>query len=575
MSLSQGREKFRRNLFLTESRRLELARDSIFRAGFVYNECMKITRIEVENFKSIEKYDFGISDFNVFVGQNNHGKTNFFEALSWFDSGKVTEKDYRNYDKQNEVKVRVHFEGATEEIASLPDGTYKTKMQNTIGENDAFIVEKTSSNEKRVLIVSGETVPNPTGFDAALNYFLPKTVYVTTKQRLNEVAGYKSKSPIAEMLGDVLKDMVDNEPKYQDFLNMFDKLFNTSESIFRVSVNDLQERVSSYLSKQFAEGAEVTFRIENPAVEDMLKKFETEVDDGIKTKAEEKGDGMQRAVILAIVQAYADFRRDKGIARSFLFLIDEAELHLHPTAQRSLKNALRDITDSGGQVLISSHSPIFANENFDNQKIFNVEKVNGNSKVIEITTPQEQMDSIYNLLGGSPSDILLPNNFIIVEGKSDYEFLMAVRKRFYADNPRCMGIKILFAGGDHERAASTMYRVHDAYTPLATNSVYRDKIVFLLDTPSAEKQAGYDTFRETYPSLIEDEHLHILPEPAIEMCYPEPYTKTADEVTGMTDAGVKVSLAREVGENITMEQIRESMPTIITLFEQAIEKSYE
>ena len=60
---------------------------------------MKITRIEVENFKSIEKYDFGISDFNVFVGQNNHGKTNFFEALSWFDSGKVTEKDYRNYDK--------------------------------------------------------------------------------------------------------------------------------------------------------------------------------------------------------------------------------------------------------------------------------------------------------------------------------------------------------------------------------------------------------------------------------------------------------------------------------------------
>jgi hypothetical protein len=448
-------------------------------------------------------------------------------------------------------------------------------MQNTLRENDIFIVEKTSSNEKRVLIVDGEIVPNPTGFDAALNYFLPKTVYVTTKQRLSEVAGYKSKSPIAEMLGDVLSDMVDNEPRYQEFLNMFDELFNTSDSIFRVSVNDLQERVGVYLSKQFAEGAEVTFRIENPAVEDMLKKFETEVDDGIKTKAEEKGDGMQRAVILAIVQAYADFRRDKGIARSFLFLIDEAELHLHPTAQRSLKNALRDITESGGQVLISSHSPIFANENFDNQKIFNVEKNEGSSQVTEIITPQEQMDSIYNLLGGSPSDILLPNNFIIVEGKSDYEFLVAVRKRFYSDNSRCMGIKILFAGGDHERAASTMYRVHEAYTPLATNGVYRDRVVFLLDTPSTEKQPGYALFRETYPYLIEGEHLHVLPEPAIEMCYPEPYRKTSEEVSTMRDAKVKVNLAKEVGENITEDQLRESMPTVVALFEQAIEKSYQ
>jgi predicted ATPase len=536
---------------------------------------MKINRIEVENFKSIEKYDFRVADFNVFIGQNNHGKTNFFEALSWFDSGKVTDKDYRNYDKRNEIKVRVHFEGALEEIASLPEGTYKTKMQNTLRENDIFIVEKTSSNEKRVLIVDGEIVPNPTGFDAALNYFLPKTVYVTTKQRLSEVAGYKSKSPIAEMLGDVLSDMVDNEPRYQEFLNMFDELFNTSDSIFRVSVNDLQERVGVYLSKQFAEGAEVTFRIENPAVEDMLKKFETEVDDGIKTKAEEKGDGMQRAVILAIVQAYADFRRDKGIARSFLFLIDEAELHLHPTAQRSLKNALRDITESGGQVLISSHSPIFANENFDNQKIFNVEKNEGSSQVTEIITPQEQMDSIYNLLGGSPSDILLPNNFIIVEGKSDYEFLVAVRKRFYSDNSRCMGIKILFAGGDHERAASTMYRVHEAYTPLATNGVYRDRVVFLLDTPSTEKQPGYALFRETYPYLIEGEHLHVLPEPAIEMCYPEPYRKTSEEVSTMRDAKVKVNLAKEVGENITEDQLRESMPTVVALFEQAIEKSYQ
>lgn len=45
---------------------------------------MKITRIRIENFRSIKETEFITSDFNIFVGQNNCGKTNFFEALEFF-----------------------------------------------------------------------------------------------------------------------------------------------------------------------------------------------------------------------------------------------------------------------------------------------------------------------------------------------------------------------------------------------------------------------------------------------------------------------------------------------------------
>ena len=34
-----------------------------------------------------------------------------------------------------------------------------------------------------------------------------------------------------------------------------------------------------------------------------------DIDDGVETTAEEKGDGMQRALMLAIIQAYSDFRK--------------------------------------------------------------------------------------------------------------------------------------------------------------------------------------------------------------------------------------------------------------------------
>jgi len=93
--------------------------------------------------------------------------------------------------------------------------------------------------------------------------------------------------------------------------------------------------------------------VTEPAFDDLLKNFETSINDGIETTAEEKGDGMQRALMLAIIKTYSDYRREKDeLGKSFVFLIDEAELHLHPTAQRQLKEALILLAENGDQVFV-------------------------------------------------------------------------------------------------------------------------------------------------------------------------------------------------------------------------------
>ncbi|MBI2284308.1 MAG: AAA family ATPase [Bacteroidetes bacterium] len=537
---------------------------------------MKITRIEVENFKSIKKYDFAVSDMNIFVGKNNHGKTNLFDALDWFDSGKTDKSSYRNHNYELPIKVRLHFSDVQAGIVALPDGAYKTTMEKTLEGADEFIIEKDSETDKRTLIVNGDNKGNPRGIDTALNYFLPKIVYVTTRQRLSDVAGYKAKSPIAEMLADVLKDMVDNDPKYRAFIELFDELFNGTTSDFRQSVNLLEKKVEFYLAKQFDENAKVQFHIENPAIEDMLKKFETEVDDGIKTKAEHKGDGMQRAVMLAIVQAYADYRKEKGIARNFTFLIDEAELHLHPTAQRALKSALRDIVDNGGQVFINSHSSIFANEIFDNQKIYRVDKEDGISELLEIATEQEQLNSIYQLLGGSPQDILLPSNFLVVEGQTEFTLLKGLIEKLFKGNKKCSAIKVIFARGDHEKHKDIYHCIHQCYTPLLTNGVYRDKVIFLLDKIDPAKKKSYDMFKKTHNWLVDDVHIHELPVEAIEMYYPTTFRKTHEEVNQMKGNKDKVNLALTVVESINSEEeFKKGMPVIYNALQKAIELAYE
>ena len=40
---------------------------------------MKISKVTINNFRSIENAVFDLNDFNVFVGQNNAGKTNLLK----------------------------------------------------------------------------------------------------------------------------------------------------------------------------------------------------------------------------------------------------------------------------------------------------------------------------------------------------------------------------------------------------------------------------------------------------------------------------------------------------------------
>ena len=67
--------------------------------------------------------------------------------------------------------------------------------------------------------------------------------------------------------------------------------------------------------------------------------------------------------------------------RPFSFFIDEAELHLHPSAQRNLKNLLFDLSKSSDQVFINTHSSVLIADNSEVQSIFSVEKEDGTTGI--------------------------------------------------------------------------------------------------------------------------------------------------------------------------------------------------
>jgi predicted ATP-dependent endonuclease of OLD family len=309
------------------------------------------------------------------------------------------------------------------------------------------------------------------GFDAALNDFLPKFEYIHTKQYYDSVAKYATTTPIGKMLSGVLSAILENNQQYINFQAKFNELFGDDESAVKAEFNKMGDKVKLHLEKQFPDTSQVKFEVSIPAFDDLLKNFDTSINDGVETLAGEKGDGMQRALMLAIIQAYADFRKDnEDRNKSFLFFIDEAELHLHPTAQRNLKNVLHTLSQEMDQVFINTHSSVFVADSMDNQAIFTVEKSDGETTIKEIED-LEKPYIIYELLGGSPSDLLLPHNFLIVEGKSEFELLTRIIQRFYTDKPK---IQIIQANGDIDQAARTINAIEKAFIPL-NSSIYKDR----------------------------------------------------------------------------------------------------
>lgn len=541
---------------------------------------MKIKRISIENFRSIKQANILVSDFNIFVGQNNCGKTNLFEALEFFFNGykgDIRELIFKR-SSNLEMSVEIEFSDIQDGLSKMQNEKNRATLSGKLGNADIACLRRSSKDvKKRKLYIDGNEVAPGTGFDAALNDFLPKFEYITTKQYYDSVAKYSKTTPIGAMLSNVLATILQTNQQYREFQEKFSALFESDDSEIKTEFDRIGNNVKVYLEKQFPDTSKVRFEVTQPAFEDLLKNFNTDIDDGIETSAEEKGDGMQRALMLSIIQAYSDFRKqNEDAGKSFLFLIDEAELHLHPKAQRQLKEVLYDLSKDTDQVFINTHSSVFVADNCEGQSIFKVEKSSGETCISNVTE-SEKPYIIYDLLGGSPADLLLPNNFLIVEGQSEFELFTRIIKRFYSDKP---SIQIIQAHGDVDQAEKSINAIEKLFTPL-NNNIYGNKLVILMDCPSDQTKGGVDDFRKRYKHLDKNTQIFILDKRDIEQCYPNHedevygnWQKTQEQVDAM-NGKKKKKLAIKVGDTITKDEFENSMTTCHSALKRCWELSFK
>lgn len=317
---------------------------------------IKIDRILVRNYRSIKEIEFTLDSFVAFVGYNNSGKSNCMRAINWILSmEKPTLEDYY-IDTEGKCErtpsVEYRLSGLTDEaLDKLVDDEGKRKKikQMRIGGELYLKRELLSGKPKTFYRINGEWKVNPSGIDTAIKAIHPDVYLIEPDMSSSEQAGrVKNGTALSDLMVLLVKEPL---KKYEEKLLSF-----KNELFLDDSVREMEEGIKGYLQRYYP-GFDVSLR-NNFEIADIFKSFALEVrEDGSLKSLSNYGHGLQRSALMAVLTFLASVSQVSTGLKSRVLLIDEPELFQHPSMIKKIRDTLLRLSESGFQVVITTHSP--------------------------------------------------------------------------------------------------------------------------------------------------------------------------------------------------------------------------
>lgn len=228
---------------------------------------------------------------------------------------------------------------------------------------DTVVNSKTGKSSKittkNILIHNPESeeFENPTGI-AALVQRLFDTCFIYADEQVANHADMAKTKTLGKLIAEQLSSIEEGTP-WQQYIASHAALFeSTGSGTVQEQLHATAERVSALMCEQYGDTS-VTFSFNPPETQALLKSGEvliTEPHEPTSTMPlQNKGTGMQRAFMLALLQTIAE--TSITAHSGTVYGLDEPETWLHPRAQVRLSEALSRLSANGRQILIFSHSP--------------------------------------------------------------------------------------------------------------------------------------------------------------------------------------------------------------------------
>lgn len=239
-------------------------------------------------------------------------------------------------------------------------------------------------------------------------------------------------SPVRTLLS--AADISANEKRLKDLVDEFNE-----ELAGNASVGDLLERVADHLSRAMPRAMvreDFSVRSTTDPSSDVLQDVTLFLNRGSESiSLAEQSDGVRQLMSMTLFDLAEDAAN--------VLTIDEPELHLHPTSQRTVADLL---SEDGNQKIIVTHSPYILHR-FDPSEVIAVDRHGqchqvGNSKLSKIERVRAQWWSPRLL------EALTARFVIVVEGDADRVIVEAVARHLGVDLDRIGAVVLELDGAD-------------------------------------------------------------------------------------------------------------------------------
>lgn len=402
-----------------------------------------IDTFEVKNYKPIQNSgQIKIGDMTTFIGKNDAGKSSFLEAFHIFLEGNKPEDDHFHKREAESISFIARISEVPSELEDalsddyLPDGDedFTIEKEFTRREGTTPGAETYVNGEKMAkgaVVVDGDELYKAKSRDFIWGYF-PEPLPIFAERDVNEETKLKGGTFLNKLLMPVLKqgglhDEIDDQIK-----ELKSSLQETSEGIGDHLTGYMQSHLSDVEKVDMSPGRIQISKAISPKIHLEDKHLSESID------VRERGSGVGSLLLLSMMQSYVDLQVGEG----YMLLFEEPGNFLHPAAERKMLDALRNIADSGGQVMITTHSQVF----IDNRTDAEMYITRRDSGITSFEHIEEDGFKAVDEIGARNSDILQSDFVIYVEGPSDVKVLEAVAEA-YIDNWKEHNITIQHLGG--------------------------------------------------------------------------------------------------------------------------------
>lgn len=391
--------------------------------------------VKIKNFGPIEEGEIDLSAFTFLVGRNNAGKSHYLKAIELLlTSTNPKQALIPSFRDGKTIEIEGTFSDAASHLTHITANNQRQAVEQHVVDDTLTLRREytltgtdVTDSKLKVLDATGEMV-SPTGWTSILKSAFPECIVIDETHDAEDEMKSTKGAAISRLKSEVLRNVFTSvDEKFGSITDDLNAYLNADDDETRaVELKAVEEQLDSELSAEFS-GVTSRIKFPMPEVSEVVSDVEFLLDDGVQTPVGNKGYGLQRNFVLALLSVLAKNATEDADAPHPIFLIGELETFLHPVAQKRFARTLSELSDTY-QVITTTHSPFSVlPERISGYR--RVVKTDQGSRCFSPSLTEDDLEEITSQLERrSNLEGLFADRVVLVEGKHDDRFFSRIRE---------------------------------------------------------------------------------------------------------------------------------------------------